>query len=91
MTPPSLLILEIGSDTIGCQFLNWQRHNWLSISELAATQFSADFWIGSDTVLLLISESATTQFFVADFWIDSNVVLLPISKSTAAQLLAADF
>jgi hypothetical protein len=68
MTPPSLLILEIGSDTIGCQFLNWQRRSFLPIFESAATQFYCRFLNRQrHSFWLLISESAATQFLVADF------------------------
>ena len=68
MTPPSLLILEIGSDTIGCQFLNWQRRSFLPIFESAATQFLvADFWIDSNVVLLPISKLTAAQLLAADF------------------------
>jgi len=70
----------ISSDEVfGCWFLNRQRHsNWLPISKSVATKFLAalvvDFWIGNETVCLLISESALTQFLAVDFWIDSDTV-----------------
>jgi len=57
----------------------------LSISKSIATQFFiVDFWIDSDAVLLLISESAAAQF-AADFWIDSDTVFVADFESAATQ------
>jgi len=78
MTPPSLLISKIGSDIVGCRFLN-RKHSNFSIDH---------FWIGNGKVFccwflnqkrnnfwLLIFESAETHLLVADLWIDNCAVL----------------
>ena len=116
MTPPLLPISElattqflaanlwIGSDAICCWILNRQWHS-LPVDLLIGSGivFADDFWIGSNVVMLPISESAAAKLlvidwwigsgatFADDFWIDSDVVWLPISELAAKKLLAADF